>query len=105
MNTDDFRTLNLCLDQAIAAAVTMYSRESQQSRSDEANERSNERVGFFAHELRNLVNTATVAFGVLQAGNVGVAGNTGAVLKRSLTGLRELIGRSLNDVRLTHRVS
>jgi signal transduction histidine kinase len=104
MNATDFHTLNRCLDNAIAGAVTMYMRESQQSRFEEAAERSDERVGFLIHELRNLVNTATVAFEVLKTGSVGAAGNTGAVLSRSLGGLRDLIARSLNDVRLTHSV-
>jgi hypothetical protein len=58
MSTTDFHTLNRCLDNAIAGAVTMYMRESQQSRFEEAAERSDERVGFLVHELRNLVNTA-----------------------------------------------
>ena len=104
ISTEDFRTLNRCLDEAIAGAVTMYARESQQSRSDEATERDNERMGFLVHELRNLVNTAVVAFEVLKSGNVGVGGSTGAVLNRSLTGLRDLIARSLDDVRLTNAV-
>jgi signal transduction histidine kinase len=104
-STDDFRTLNRCLDDAIAGAVTMYMRESQQSRLDEAAERGNERTGFLVHELRNLVNTATVAFEVLKTGRVGLAGNTGAVLNRSLTGLRDLIARSLDEVRVTHGVT
>jgi signal transduction histidine kinase len=63
-----------------------------------------ERLGFFAHELRNLVNTAIVAFDVLRTGNVGVAGSTGTVLHRSLMGVRALIGRSLAEVRLTQSV-
>ena len=111
ISMEDFHTLNRCLDDAIASAVTMFERERSQSQTDEAAdlseaaERSNERVGFLVHELRNLVNTATVAFEVLQTGNVGVAGNTGAVLNRSLEGLRDLIARSLNDVRLTHGVT
>ena len=82
----------------------MFVRESQQSRFEEAVERSDERVGFLVHELRNLVNTATVAFEVLKTGSVGASGNTGAVLNRSLAGLRDLIARSLKDVRLTHSV-
>jgi signal transduction histidine kinase len=101
ISTDDFRTLNRCLDEAIASAVTRYTRESQQSHSDKATERENERVGFLVHEMRNLVNTAVVAFEVLKSGNVGVAGSTGAVLNRTLTGLRELIARSIEEVRLT----
>lgn len=32
INTEDFRTLNRCLDDAIASAVTMYERESQKAR-------------------------------------------------------------------------
>jgi hypothetical protein len=89
ISTEDFRTLNRCLDEAIASAVTRYERDSQQSRSDTATGRDHERVGFLVHELRNLVNTAVIAFEVLKSGNVGVGGSTGAVLNRSLTGLRD----------------
>jgi signal transduction histidine kinase len=104
ISTEDFRTLNRCLDEAIASAVTMYERESQRSHSDQATDRDNERMGFLIHELRNLVGTALVAFEVLKSGNVGVGGSTGAVLNRSLTGLRDLIARSLDEVRLTNAV-
>jgi signal transduction histidine kinase len=103
ISADDFRTLNRTLDEAIAAAVTTYARESQSRASikqHEASERSNERVGFLVHELRNLVNTAMVAFEVLKTGNVGVSGSTGAVLQRSLIGLRDLIAHSLDEVRM-----
>src|SRR5687767_11383974 len=105
ISAEDFRTLNRCLDEAIASAVTMYTRESHQARVGESEERSKERVGFLVHELRNLVNTAVVAFEVLKTGNVGVTGSTGAVLSRSLTALRDLIARSIDDVRLTRSVA
>jgi signal transduction histidine kinase len=105
ISTEDFHTLNRCLDEAIASAVTIYGREREQSRLDEAADRGNEHVGFLVHELRNLVNTATVAFEVLKTGNVGVAGSTGAVLNRSLAGLRSLIAQSLAEVRLTQGVT
>lgn len=101
IDTADFRTLNGCLDEAIAGAVTGYARESEQSSLDGQTERGNQRMAFFTHELRNLVNTAIVAFGALKAGNVGIGGSTGAVLERSLTNLQELIARSLAEVRLT----
>jgi signal transduction histidine kinase len=101
ISTEDFRTLNRCLDEAIASAVTMYERESQKSHTARATDRDNERMGFLIHELRNLVGTAVVAFEVLKTGNVGVSGSTGAVLNRSLMALRDLIGRSLDEVRLT----
>ena len=105
ISTEDFRTLNRCLDDAIAAAVTTFGRESQERASlkqQEATSRSNERVSFLVHELRNLVSTAIVAFEVLKTGNVGVAGSTGAVLNRSLLGLRDLIAHSLDEVRVTN---
>lgn len=104
VRTEDFRMLNRCLDEAIAGAVTQFTRERHQSEMDEESARGGERLGFFTHELRNLTNTAIVAFEVLKTGNVGVAGSTGAVLHRSLTGLRALIGRSLAEVRLTHAI-
>src|SRR5690348_8678751 len=102
VSTEDFRMLNRCLDEAIAGAVTQYMRERHQSAMDGESARGAERLGFFTHELRNLTNTAIVAFEVPKTGNVGVAGSTGAVLHRSLMGLRALIGRSLAEVRLTH---
>jgi signal transduction histidine kinase len=104
ISTEDFRTLNRCLDEAIASAVTIYTRESQQSPSDKSTDRDNERVGFLVHEMRNLVNTAVVAFEVLKSGNVGVGGSTGAVLNRTLMGLRDLVARSLEEIRSTNAV-
>jgi signal transduction histidine kinase len=105
ISTSDFHTLNRCLDDAIAAAVTQFGREREESNHlDSATARGNERLGFFAHEMRNLVNTAIVSFAVLKTGKVGVTGSTASVLDRSLTGLRSLIARSLAEVRLTEGV-
>ena len=100
ISTDDFRTLNRCLDDAIAGAVTEYGRERNQSGIDGESARGSERLGFFAHELRNLMNTALMAFDVLKTGNVGVAGSTGTVLHRTLMAAHALITRSLAEVRL-----
>jgi len=104
ISADDFRIMNRCLDDAIAAAVTEYGRERNQSTLDGEEARGSERLGFLAHELRNLINVAIIAFEELKAGNVGVAGSTSSVLNRSLMGLRALIGSSLAQVRLTHGV-
>jgi len=104
ISAQDFRTLNGCLDNAIAGAVTEYGRGHNQSTLDGEVARGSERLGFLAHELRNLTSTAIVAFEVLKTGNVGVAGSTGVVLHRSLMGIRALIGRSLDEVRLTQEV-
>jgi signal transduction histidine kinase len=101
---DDFRTLNGCLDDAIASAVTEYGRAQHQSTVDTQQFRENERLGFFAHELRNLTNTSMMAFEVLRTGNVGVEGSTGTVLRRSLVRTVALIDRSLAEVRLTEGI-
>ncbi len=103
ISVDDFRTLNRCLDDAIASAVTEFGRGNQ-SLLDAESARDDERLGFLAHEIRNLVGTASVAFEVLRTGNVGVGGSTGDVLQRSLSALRDLISRSLAEVRLRRRV-
>jgi len=104
ISTDDFRVLNRCLDDAIAGAVTEYGRRARSRAIDDESARGTERLGFLAHELRNLIQTALVAFEVLKTGNVGVAGATGAVLHRSLVSTRDLIARSVNEVRLSQGV-
>jgi signal transduction histidine kinase len=104
ISTDDFRTLNRCLDDAIAGAVTEYGRERNQSSIDGESARGSERLGFFIHEMRNLISTASYAFEVLKTGNVGVAGSTGRVLERSLAAQRALISHSLAEVRMTQGV-
>ncbi|MEO8074746.1 MAG: HAMP domain-containing sensor histidine kinase [Acidobacteriota bacterium] len=101
IGTEEFRVLNQCLDDAIAGAVTEYGAGRTQSGIDGESARGTERLGFLAHELRNLVNTAILAFDVLQTGDVGVGGSTGTVLHRSLKALSELITRSLAEVRPT----
>lgn len=97
---DEFRTLNRCLDNAIADAVTEFSYQHDLIAAGKQAGELNERLGFFAHELRNLLNTATLALTVLKAGKVGIGGATGGVLEASLVGLRNLVDRSLTQVRM-----
>lgn len=92
----EFKTLNLCLDDAIAGAVTAYAR--QRERTIEA--KGTERLGTLAHELRNLLNSAMMAFEIIGRGQVAIGGSTSKVLGRTLLGLRDLVDRSLADVRL-----
>jgi signal transduction histidine kinase len=93
---DEFRTLNRCLDEAMAEAVTEFGRQRELSISDD----ETERLGFFAHELRNVLSNSMLAFEILKNGSVGVGGSTGALLGRNLTRMRDLIDRSLAEVRL-----
>ena len=101
VTVDEFRTFNRCLDDAIADAVTEFGRARDRIRSEEGEQRMNERLGSLAHELRNLLNSAILAFQAIKTGSVAVTGATGAVLDRSLLALRDVIDRSLTDVRLS----
>ena len=98
---DEFRTLNRCLDNAIATAVTEFGYQHDFAMAGLQADALNERLGFFAHELRNLLCTATLALSIIKEGNVGLTGATGGVLDRALMGLGNLIDRSLADVRAT----
>lgn len=82
IGTDDFRTLNRCLDDAIAGAVTEYTRQQGL-------------VGHGqSHELRILINAAITAFEVLQSGSVGATGTTGTLVHRSLLDIRTRLDAS-----------
>lgn len=96
ISTEEFQTLNRCLDNAIAGAVTEYARQ----RDVDVSGAEIRRQGYFAHELRNHLNTALLAFQVVKTGRVGFTGSTVAILERSLSSLRELIDRSVSEVRL-----
>ena len=93
---EDFSTLNRCLDQAIAEAVGEFSRRREADVGSEAARH----LGFVAHEFRNALQTASLAFSMLQSGSVPVGGSTGALLRRSLDELRSLVDRGLTQVRL-----
>ena len=101
ITTDEFRTLNRCLDNAIADAVAAFERQRDEFMAEANTEAMNLRLGFLAHELRNLTTNAILAVAAIKRGNVGVAGATGAMLDRTLIRLRDLIDRALVEVRLT----
>ena len=100
ISADEFRTLNRCLDNAIADAVTQFGSYREQSITARAAQDTNERLGFLAHELRGKLNGARLAVDAIKRGTVGVAGATGAVLERSLLAMRDIIDRSFAEVRL-----
>jgi signal transduction histidine kinase len=94
---DEFRTLNRCLDNAIADAVTEFSYQRDSEIEAKRNTEAAEKLGYLAHELRNSLGSATLAFSAAKAGNLPLTGATGAILERSLTALRVLIDRSLAE--------
>ena len=96
IGSDEFKTLNGCLDDAVAFAVTEFGRQREQSVAAQGSEH----LGVLAHELRNALNTATLAFSALQSGAVGTSGSTSTVMFRSLARMRNLLDRSFAEVRL-----
>jgi len=95
IEVEEFRTLNRCLDNAIADSVTEWGYHNSLANAD----KKVERVDFFIYELRKLIHTATLAVIAIKAGNVGIAGATGTVLDRSLIDLRNLLDRCVADLR------
>jgi hypothetical protein len=95
IEVDEFRTLNRCLDNAIADSVTEWAYHSNLAHAD----KKIERVDLFIYELRKLIHTGTLAVIAIKAGNVGIAGATGAVLDRCLLDLRNLLDHSIADLR------
>lgn len=96
ITTDEFKTLNRCLDTATAEAVTEHARITAVSRSAVENERS----GRIAHEMRDLLHTAILAYDALKRGTVSINGSTGAVMGRSLMNLRDLVDNALSEIRI-----
>lgn len=96
ITTEEFQTLNHCLDTVMAEAVQEYELRRDQAISLQ----ETERLGLLAHELRNLLGSAMLSFDILKGGSVSIGGSIGAVLGRSLRGMHELIDGALAEVRL-----
>jgi|CZKU01.1.fsa_nt_gi signal transduction histidine kinase len=96
ISTSEFHTLNLCLDSAIAGAVTEYALVREQSIAAA----TTERAGVLAHELRNRIASAQLGFNVIQSGRAPIGGSVASVVTRSLADMATLINRELIEVRV-----
>ncbi len=96
ISPDDFRTLNRCLDDAIAGAVTEYGRER-----DQASERDHTFEGarreMLARDLLKAIDISKFAIEAITAGRVGVTGSTGTVLTLALDTANDLAERLLAE--------
>ena len=95
----EFRTLNRCLDNAIADAVTEFIAQRDAKLAELHAFETIERSGLLAHELRNSLNTLVLALRAIELGNMPMTGATGGMVKRALTTLSNLITRSVEEVR------
>jgi signal transduction histidine kinase len=96
---DEFRTLNRCLDNAIADAVTEFSFQRDAAITLKQTSEVNQRLGFLMHELRNSLQAGMLAVDAIQAGRLPLSGATGSVLMRSHLAMSKLIDRSLQEVK------
>jgi len=98
ISTEEFRSLNRCLDDAIADAVRSWGL-SRQIMIDDRSVSLQARLDAFEREHRRLVDVALRAFNAIRTGNVGVTGSTGALLLHAITELQRLAQLALPELR------
>jgi hypothetical protein len=92
ISSDEFRTLNRCLDNAIADAVVAYG-EAHQTSIDRQAEDLQQRFADYAADHQRLISITLQAFAALRTGNIGIGGATGSLLEHSLQELASLTDR------------
>jgi hypothetical protein len=100
ISTDEFRTLNRCLDNAIADAVASFGVARQKSL-DRLAETWQQRLDDFTAEQRRLIDIAIQSFSAIKTGNIGTGGATGTLLDHALAEMRALTDRTLPWILLT----
>jgi hypothetical protein len=100
VTVQEFHTLNRLLDNAIADAVCSYGQHRESNSTQESRD-LHARMGTLADEQRELLETALTALQALKVGNIGLKGATGIVLEESLLKLRDLVDKSLPQIRLS----
>jgi hypothetical protein len=99
ISTDEFRTLNRCLDNAIADAVASFG-SARQTSIDRQAETLQQRLVVFAAEHRRLIEIAIQSLAAIKTGNIGISGATGTLLAHALHELHSLTDRTLPEIRL-----
>lgn len=90
ISAEEFKTLNLTLDKAIAEAVTGFAARVGGVECDK-------KLDSLAQELRGDVSAALFAHSLVKKGVVGAGGSTNALMERSLERMRDVIDRSLAE--------
>ena len=101
ITTDEFQTLNRCLDNAIADAATSFGSARQVLLNDQALTLQ-QRLDWFSAEHGRLVDIALQVYAAIKTARVGVAGATGTLLFRTLEELRSLTERTLPEIRVAY---
>ena len=104
IEVEEFRTLNRCLDNAIADAVTEFSDQRRLINDDREQQALNHRIGTLAHELRAHINAAVHSYAAIKSGQAGMAGATSKVLDRSLKGMRLLVDQTFAEAKTSAKM-
>lgn len=96
IRSTEFSQLNLCLDVAIAQAVSEFGELSLES----AGKAESLRLGLLVHELRNYLSNAMMAHEMISRGGVGAAGATSLVLANAHQHMKYIVDRAMVEVRL-----
>jgi hypothetical protein len=99
ISTDEFRTLNRCLDNAIADAVASFG-SGREASIDRQAETLEQRLAFFTAEHRRLIDIAIQSLTAIKTGNIGISGATGTLLAHALEELHSLTDRTLPEILL-----
>jgi hypothetical protein len=97
ISNEEFRTLNRCLDNAIADAVASFGSIRQTSIERQA-ETLQQRLVAFSAEHRRLIDIAIQSLIAVKTGNIGIGGATGTLLAHALEELRSLTDRTLPEI-------
>jgi hypothetical protein len=99
ISIDEFRTLNRCLDNAIADAVESFGAAHLAAMEREA-ENLQQRLVAYAAEQQRLADIAVKLLAATKTGSIGTGGATGILLTQTLDKLRSLNERTLPAILL-----
>jgi hypothetical protein len=98
ISADEFRTLNRCLDDAIADAVGAFS-QARQTLVDNESKSVQDRLALFVDEQQRLVAIAIQSYAAIKTGTIGLSGATGTLLVFALNEMLSLAERTLPGIR------
>ncbi|MEP7049356.1 MAG: HAMP domain-containing sensor histidine kinase [Pseudomonadota bacterium] len=96
ISAEEYKRLNRCLDAGVATSIEKFWHRDKHREVTLVTEQ----FGFMAHELRNALSNANLAFKLVQTGNLDIRGRTADVVARNLAKMEALVTQCLSDVQL-----
>lgn len=101
IGAEEYKIFNQCIDAGVAVSIENFWRGEK----EQEQQRITERVGYLAHELRNALGNAALAFKLLREGNLDIKGRTADVVANNLVRMETLVARTLGSVHLDSGVA